>query len=109
MNSKTLLVVLFAIAAVLIFTEGAHAYGSGFPAYDYPSNQYGMEARYYDGPWGERMVYGAYGYFPNFNGNRPYGYRSYGYFYTPQDLRYGNTMRFVSNNYGGYGSFGNRW
>jgi hypothetical protein len=112
MKTKTLFVVILTAAMLLLLVKGASA-NSGFPALDYPSNQYGMESRYYDGPWGERMVYGAYGYFPNFNGQPPYGYRTYGYMYTPMDLRYGATSRFVSNGYnsgfggnygGGYGN-----
>lgn len=82
---------LLCTLALLLFTLVAHdasAY-SGFPTRQYPGNQYGIGSTYYTGPWGERMVYGGYGYFPNPYGYRPYGYRTYGTFYTPTDLRYG--------------------
>jgi len=81
---------LVGIAIILIglFAGSAIAY-SGFPTYQYPGNQYGFQSRYYSGPWGERMVYGGYGYFPNWYGYQPYGYRTYGSFYTPTDLRMG--------------------
>jgi hypothetical protein len=86
---KKLLLILLVLAMAL-FATSVHA-NSGFPARDYPFNQYGYDSTYYNGPWGERMVYGSYGYFPNFYGQYPYGYRTYGYMYTPNDLRYGNT------------------
>jgi|GEM_PF-3666943 len=92
---RTVLMSVVALLAILLTTLNAFAY-SGFPARDYPRNQYGYESTYYSGPWGETMVYGAYGYFPNFNGNAPYGYRTYGYQYTPWDMRTGATSRFVS-------------
>ena len=92
MNLKHRALVLIGIILVLLTTSSALAF-SGFPATEYPGNQYGFEARYYSGPWGERMVYGAHGYFPNWHGYRPYGYRTYGYMYTPSDMRYGTTMR----------------
>lgn len=92
-KARILTIFVFALIALGFASIDAHAY-SGFPARDYPYNQYGYEMRYYNGPWGERMVYGAYGYFPNWNGNYPYGYRTYGYMYTPWDLRYGRTMSY---------------
>jgi len=100
---KTALIVFFALTALTLAAGSAFAY-SGFPSNDYPHNQYGYESTYYNGPWGERVVYGAYGYFPNFN-SYPYGYRTYGYFYTPWDMRYGTTM----NGYGSYGGYGSVW
>lgn len=84
--------------ALLVFMLGlasasALAY-SGFPTPHYPGNQWGHEYYTYRGPWGERMVHGGYGYFPNFNGYRPYGYRPYGAVYTPWDIRYGHVSRY---------------
>lgn len=87
-----LLVLTLTILTLLLFAQEAAAY-SGFPNAYYPGNQYGIGSTYYTGPWGERMVYGGYGYFPNPYGYRPYGYRAYGSFYTPQDLRYGRASR----------------
>jgi hypothetical protein len=87
---KWILLVIVALVAL----QSASAF-SNFPSY-YPYNQYGMESRYYSGPWGERMVYGGYGYFQNPYGYYPYGYRSYGYMYTPTDLRMGSTGRYVT-------------
>lgn len=84
--AKTLILLVLALS---ISATTALAY-SGFPTY-YPGNQYGVGARYYRGPWGEVMVYGAHGYFPNTNGYPPYGVRQYGHMYTVWDLRYGRT------------------
>ncbi len=69
-----------------------------FPGMYYPGNQYGLQSAYYQGQWGQVGVYGAYSYFPNWNGYPPYGYRPYGSIYTPWDIRYGN-----AGMYGGYG------
>lgn len=91
MNARHLFIILGATLALLLGFSSAYAY-SGFPTTDYPGNQYGMEYRYYNGPWGERMVYGSYGYFPNYNGYRPYGFRTYGAMYSPWDMRWGTTM-----------------
>ena len=85
---KIVLLAVMVLSCMLLLMQPAAAF-SGFPAQDYPGNQYGYHARFYSGPWGERMVYGGYGYFPNFYGHYPYGYRTYGYMYTPHDLRYG--------------------
>jgi hypothetical protein len=96
---KSLLMILFAIAVLaVVAAASAHAF-SGFPVNGYPRNMYGYHSTYYTGPWGERMVYGGYGYFPNWAAQNGYGYRTYGYIYTPHDLRYGrtgSTMGFVT-------------
>lgn len=92
---------IMAVLLVLALAAGSTYAYSGFPTPHYPYNQYGHEYRFYDGPWGERMVYGSHGYFPNWYGYRPYGYRTYGSMYTPWDMRWGRT--------GGYGGYGDRW
>lgn len=95
MNRKQLLLIAFAAIVTmfaLLAVQSVSAY-SGFPTREYPGNQYGYEYRYYNGPWGERMIYGSHGYFPNFYGYQPYGFRTYGQFYTPWDMRWGTTMR----------------
>jgi hypothetical protein len=91
MNTKQFFIIALAFLVLVLSMHSVAAY-SGFPSYAYPGNQYGMEYRYYNGPWGERMVYGSHGYFPNFNGYHPYGYRTYGYMYSPWDMRWGTTM-----------------
>jgi len=85
MNTKQVIFIL-ATLCILLFTIGG---ALAFPTPHYPSNQYGFEARYTYGSWGQYSVYGAYGYYPNYYGYKPYGYRTYGYRYTPWDLRYG--------------------
>jgi hypothetical protein len=88
MDKRKIIIAIFALAALLLTVSSAFAMSS-FPGPVYPGNQYGHEYRYYSGPWGERMVYGGYGYFPNYNGYRPYGYKTYGSMYTPWDIRTG--------------------
>lgn len=88
---KRIIIALVAVLAFAISMGSTLAY-SGFPSSYYPGNQYGHEYVFYNGPWGEHMAYGAHGYFPNPNGYRPYGYRSYGQMYSPWQMRWGNTM-----------------
>lgn len=90
MDKRKIAVAIFALVALLLTVSSAWAFSS-FPGPTYPGNQYGFESTYYRGPWGERMVYGSYGYFPNFYGYKPYGYRTYGAQYTPWNMRYGRT------------------
>jgi hypothetical protein len=106
MDPKKIILAFLAIIAALLATTGASAF-SGFPARDYPSNQYGFGSTYYDGPWGERMVYGGPGFFPNFYGSYPYGYRTYGYIYTPADMSmsYGGGWGRGYASYSGYGYY----
>jgi hypothetical protein len=92
MNTKQVLLIIGAVILVALTFSSVTAY-SGFPTRTYPGNQYGFGYRYYDGPWGERMVYGGPGYFPNYNGYAPYGYRTYGHMYSPWDMRWGTTMQ----------------
>ncbi len=87
-SAKRLLLFFVALILVGIFAVRASAY-SGFPTPQYPGNQYGMQASYYQGSWGAVHVYGSHSYYPNWNGYQPYGYRTYGHFYTTQDMRYG--------------------
>lgn len=87
MNPRTFLLIALAL---ILGTVAVEAY-SGFPGGYYPGNQYGMNARFYQGPWGEVGVYGAHQYYPNWNGYQPYGFRTYGDFYTPMQLHYGQT------------------
>jgi hypothetical protein len=83
MKLRYAIIASFALLALLLTMTSAFALPTG----SYPYSNYGYHYRYYDGPWGERMVYGGYGYFPNWNGQRPYGYRTYGSIYTPWDIR----------------------
>jgi hypothetical protein len=98
LNFKKIIVGLIIISTLLITISSAYA--SGFPMRNYPANQVGMETYYTQGNWGRIGVYGAYNQYPNFNGQPPYGYRTYGYTYTPWDLRTGATIRYTP--YGSY-------
>jgi hypothetical protein len=82
---------IFAFVLFLLGASSAFAY-SGFPNSYYPGNQYGHEATFYRGPWGEHAIYGSHAYFPNYQGYKPYGFRSYGYMYSPWQMRMGDTM-----------------
>jgi hypothetical protein len=102
---KRIVLLIAAVLAFFIAVGGAQAFS--FPGPVYPGNQYGLEARYYNGPWGEVMVHGGYGYFQNFNGYRPYGYKTYGSMYTPWDIRNGGYRGYgyTGSAYGGYGGY----
>lgn len=88
---KKLLAIIFVLVTLLLGAGSALAYSS-FPSSYYPGNQYGHEYTFYQGPWGEHRVYGAYGYYPNYAGYRPYGFRTYGHMYSPWQMRWGTTM-----------------